>query len=72
MMNAEFDTSMEYSKYDKKTEKNYRNCATKKSLKSEFWEFEFETVPKNKRDVSGIEDKIISFYGRGLTTREIN
>ena len=85
MMNAEFDNSMGYSKYDKTTEKtNYRNGTTKKKLKSEFGEFDFETprdrngefepkiVPKNTRDVSGIEDKIISLYGRGLTTREIN
>ena len=85
MMNAEFDNSMGYSKYDKKIEKtNYRNGSTKKKLKSEFGEFDFETprdrngefepqiVPKNTRDVSGIEDKIISLYGRGLTTREIN
>ena len=85
MMNAEFDTAMGYSKYDKTTEKNnYRNGSTKKTLKSEFGEFEFETprdrngefepkiVPKNKKDVSGIEDKIIPLYGRGLTTREIN
>ncbi len=85
MMNAEFDNSMGYSKYDKTTEKtNYRNGSTKKNLKSEFGEFEFETprdrkgefepkiVPKNTRDVSGIEDKIISLYARGLTTREIN
>lgn len=85
MMNAEFDSSMGYSKYDKTSEKNnYRNGTTKKNLKSEFGEFEFETprdrngefdpkiVPKNTRDVSGIEDKIISLYARGLTTREIN
>lgn len=85
MMNAEFDNSMGYSKYDKTSEKtNYRNGTTKKNLKSEFGEFEFETprdrngefepkiVPKNTRDVSGIEDKIISLYARGLTTREIN
>ena len=85
MMNAEFETSMGYKKYDNKTEKtNYRNGTTKKKLKSEFGEFDFETprdrngefepkiVPKNKRDVSGIEDKIISLYGRGLSTREIN
>ena len=85
MMNAEFDSSMGYSKYDKTSEKtNYRNGSTKKNLKSEFGEFEFETprdrngefepkiVPKNVRDVSGIEDKIISLYARGLTTREIN
>ena len=62
MMNAEFGSSMGYSKYDKKTEKsNYRNGSTKKKLKSEFGEFEFETprdrngefdpkiAPKNKR-----------------------
>ncbi len=85
MMNAEFDNSMEYSKYDKTAEKtNYRNDSTKENLKSEFGEFEFETprdrkeefnpkiVPKNTTDVSGIEDKIISLYARGLTTREIN
>lgn len=85
MMNAEFDESMGYSKYDKKSEKsNYRNGTTKKTLKSEYGTFEFETprdrngefepqiVPKNTRDVSGIEDKIISLYSRGLTTREIN
>ena len=85
MMNAEFDESMGYSKYDKTSEKNnYRNGTTKKNLKSEFGEFEFETprdrngefepkiVPKNTRDVSGIEEKIISLYARGLTTREIN
>lgn len=85
MMNAEFDAAMGYSKYDKTTEKtNYRNGTTKKNLKSEFGSFEFETprdrkgefepkiVPKNVRDVSGIEEKIISLYGRGLTTREIN
>ena len=85
MMNVEFEESMGYSKYDKKCEKtNYRNGSTKKNLKSEFGEFEFETprdrngefepkiVPKNTRDISGIEEKIISLYGRGLTTREIN
>lgn len=85
MMNAEFDSSMGYSKHDKKTEKtNYRNGVSKKKLKSEFGEFDFETprdrnnefepklVPKNRRDVSGIEEKIISLYGRGLSTREIN
>ena len=85
MMNTEFDSSMGYSKYDKTTEKaNYRNGTTKKNLKSEFGSFEFETprnrngefepkiVPKNTRDVSGIEDKIISLYAKGLTTRDIN
>jgi transposase-like protein len=85
MMNAEFDTSMGYEKNDRTQKKtNYRNGGTKKKLKSEYGEIEFETprdrnnefepviVPKNKRDVSGIEEKIISLYGRGMSTREIN
>ena len=72
MMNAEFETSMGYQKYDNKTEKtNYRNGKIKKKLKCEN-AFEPKIVPENKRDVSGIEDKIISLYGRGLSTREIN
>lgn len=74
MMNAEFDSSMGYKKYDNKVEKtNYRNGSTKKKLKREFGEFEFETprdrkgefepkiVLKNKRDISGIEEKIYLF-----------
>lgn len=84
MMNAEFDNSMGYEKNDKTSEKTNRNGTTKKNLKSEFGEFEFETprdrngkfepqiVPKNKRDISRIEEKIISLYGRGLSIREIN
>ena len=85
MMNKEFDESMGYERYDNKTKKsNYRNGTTRKNVKSEFGEFELFTprdrngefepmiVPKNKRDISGIEDKIISLYARGLSTREIN
>lgn len=85
MMNKEFDESMGYERYDNKTKKsNYRNGTTRKNVKSEFGEFELSTlrdrngefepiiVPKNKRDISGIEDKIISLYARGLSTREID
>lgn len=85
MMNKEFDESMGYQKYDNNTEKtNYRNGSTSKKVKSEFGEFELSTlrdrngefepiiVPKNKCDISGIENKIISLYARGLSTREIN
>lgn len=85
MMNKEFDESMGYERYDNKTKKsNYRNGTTRKNVKSEFGEFELFTprdrngefepmiVPKNKRDILGVEDKIISLYARGLSTREIN
>lgn len=85
MMNKEFDESMGYERYDNKTKKsNYRNGTTRKNVKSEFGEFELFTprdrngefepmiVPKNKRDILGVEDKIISLYARGLSIREIN
>ena len=85
MMNAEFDSSMGYEKSDNKIEKsNYRNGYSSKKVKSQFGEFdlsiprdrnaEFEPqiVPKNKRDISGIEEKVINLYGKGLSTREIS
>lgn len=34
-------------------------------------EFEPEVVPNYWRDISGIEDKVISLYTRGMTTRDI-
>ena len=85
MMNAEFDSSMGYEKSDKKTEKtNYRNGYSTKNVKNKFGEFELsvprdrnsefepQIVPKNKRDITGIEEKVINLYGKGLSTREIS
>ncbi|SET33665.1 Transposase, Mutator family, partial [[Clostridium] polysaccharolyticum] len=34
-------------------------------------EFEPAIVPKYCRDISGIEEKVISLYARGLSTRDI-
>lgn len=85
MMNAEFDSSMGYQKSDNRIEKNnYRNGRSSKTIKSQFGtfdidvprdrnaEFEPQIVPKNKRDISGIEEKVINMYGRGLSTRDIS
>lgn len=48
MMNAEFDTSMGYSKNDNKVEKsNYRNGYSIKNVKSKFGEFEL-SVPRDR------------------------
>lgn len=73
---------MGYEKNDNKIEKsNHRNGYSSKKVKSQFGEFELsvsrdrnaefepQIVPKNKRDISGIEEKIISLYGKGLFTR---
>ena len=85
MMNAEFDSSIGYEKSDNKISKtNYRNCSYNKKVKSQFGEFDLEVprdrnsefepviVPKNIRNISGIEDKVISMYGKGLSIREIS
>ena len=85
MMNAEFDTSIGYEKSDNKIEKtNYRKGYSSKKVKSQFGEFELsvprdrngefepQIVPKNKRDISEIEEKVINLYGKGFSTREIS
>ena len=70
MMNAEFDNSMGYSKYDKKTEKtNYRNGTTKKNLKSEFGEFEIE-IPRDRN--GEFEPKIVPKNTRLIWYRSIS
>ena len=35
-------------------------------------EFKPKIVPKYKRDISGIEEKVISLYARGMSTRDIH
>lgn len=85
LLEAEIETSLGYSKNDieNKVTENSRNGYSPKTLKSEFGEvqiqiprdrkgeFEPKIVPKYQRNVSGIEDKIISLYARGMSTRDI-
>ena len=35
-------------------------------------EFEPKLIPKYKKDISGIEEKVISLYARGMSTRDIH
>ena len=85
MLEAELENELGYSKYnykDKKTN-NSRNGHTKKKVRSDFGEIdltiprdrnsEFEpvVVKKHQKDVSGIEDQIISMYAKGMTVRDI-
>jgi len=63
---------------------NKRNEHSPKNLKSQYGEFqidvprdrngEFEPklIPKYQRDISGIEEKVISLYARGMSTRDIH
>ena len=63
---------------------NKRNGHSTKNLKSQYGEFqidvprdqngEFEPklIPKYQRGISGIEEKVISLYARGMSTRDIH
>ncbi len=86
LMEAELDAALGYEKNQKgdMDSANKRNGHSPKKLKSQYGEFqidvprdrngEFEPkiVPKYQRDVSGIEEKVISLYGRGMSTRDVH
>ena len=86
MLETELDEELGYGKHEKNGEPktNYRNGHKPKTLKSTMGELEIEVpqdrnsefapriVPKHKRDISELEQKIINMYARGLTTREIS
>lgn len=85
LLEAELEAKLGYAKddIDSKNTDNSRNGYTPKTLKSEFGEvkiqvprdrkgeFEPKIVPKYQRNVSGIEEKVISLYARGMSTRDI-
>jgi len=85
MLEAELDLSIGYPKNEKLINTdNERNGYSQKTVKSQFGEFELDIprdrkgdfepkiVPKYKRDISGLEEKIISLYSRGMSTRDIH
>ena len=84
-LEAELDNQLGYEKYGKNDENdNSRNGYSKKKVKSSFGEieldiprdrnseFEPKIVPKYSRDISNLEEKVISMYGLGMSTRDIN
>ena len=86
LMEAEMDATLGYEKNQKGDliSSNKRNGYSTKTLKSQYGEFpidiprdrngEFEPklIPKYQRDISGIEEKVISLYARGMSTRDIH
>ena len=82
---AELTTHLGYEKHaaDGRHSGNSRNGASSKRLKGEFGtveiavprdragSFEPQLVPKGTTRFAGFDDKILSLYARGMTTREI-
>lgn len=85
-LEAEFDEQMGYDKYEisSKPTSNSRNGCSKKTVKSELGNIELNMprdregqfkpviVPKHERNVTGIEDKVMTLYSKGMTTRDIH
>lgn len=84
-MDAELTDHLGYEKHDPAGHNsgNSRNGKSRKKLKGDFGEIELETprdrngtfepkiVPKHQTRFTGFDDKILSMYARGMTTREI-
>lgn len=86
LMEAELNATLGYAKNQKADldTDNKRNGHSTKTIKSQYGEFQLEVprdrngefepkvVPKYQKDVSGIEEQVISLYGRGMSTRDIH
>ncbi|MBQ3615444.1 MAG: IS256 family transposase [Anaerotignum sp.] len=84
MMEAEMDDHLGYESYKRSDNENYRNGTKPKNVRSNYGEFRIDVpqdrqssfepkvVKKRQKDISGIDQQIISLYARGLTTRQIS
>lgn len=84
MLAAELDNHLGYDEYERNDSSNARNGKKQKQIRSKYGEmtidvpqdrkssFEPKVVKKRQKDISNIEDKIISMYAKGLTTRQIS
>jgi len=82
-MEVELTNHLGYEKHERTVNGNARNGHSKKTLQGDFGEaeikvprdrqgkFEPKIVPKGQRRWTGFDEKIISMYARGMSTREI-
>jgi putative transposase len=83
MLEAELDEHISHDKNEKSIDGNYRNGYGKKALRMDNGEveictprdrdgtFEPQLIAKRQRSFKGFDDKIISMYGLGMSTRDI-
>lgn len=84
MMEAEMDNHLGYSKSERSDSDDYRNGYKSKRVNSSYGSmeidvpqdrkstFEPQVVKKRQKDISDIDQKIISMYAKGMTTRQIS
>lgn len=85
MLESEMDSHLGYNKYQRASDiDNYRNGTKSKRVRSKYGEldinvpqdrqssFDPQIVSKRQKDISQIDDKIISMYAKGMSTRQIS
>ena len=84
MLESEMDEHLGYQEYERSSNPDYRNGRKTKKIRGNFGKTEIEVpqdrdgsfepkvVKKRQKDISGIEQKIISLYAKGMTTRQIS
>ena len=84
MMEAEMDEHLGYGKSERSDSDDYRNGYKTKRVNSSYGSMEIEVpqdrkstfqpqvVKKRQKDISEIDQKIISMYAKGMTTRQIS
>ena len=84
MLETEMEDHLGYDCYERSGEPNYRNGMKSKTVRSKYGEFQVDVpqdrqssfepqiLPKRQKDISSIDDKIISMYAKGMTTRQIS
>ena len=84
MLEAEMDEHLGYGHYERSENTDSRNGKKTKRVRGNLGETEIEVpqdrdgsfepriVKKRQKDISGIEQKIISLYAKGMTTRQIS
>ncbi len=84
MMETEMDEHLGYSKSQRSDSDDYRNGYKTKQVNSSYGSMEIEVpqdrkstyepqvVKKRQKDISDIDQKIISMYAKGMTTRQIS
>ena len=84
MMEAEMDNHLGYEKSARSDSEDYRNGYKEKTVNSSYGSmkidvpqdrkssFEPQVVKKRQKDISNIDQKIISMYAKGMTTSQIS